>query len=142
MPYQQYEQSPVQQRPAPAPAPVPVPTQNLQEVVMDVPYYGSPEFQEAYQQAEAQGLESFMFGNKPYIVKRGNPTRQVRTVTTGQAPETILIQPDQEFQHYPDSVSYGPAQGINRVSPLNYGVTGNPRVETTTANKIRGIINQ
>lgn len=109
---------------------------------MDVPYYGSPEFQEAYQQAEAQGLESFMFGNKSYLVERGNPTRQVRTVTTGQAPETILVQPNQEFQHYPDSVSYGPAQGINRVSPLNYGVTGNPRVETTTANKIREIINQ
>lgn len=142
MPYQQYEQSPVQQRPAPAPAPVPAPAQNLQEVIMDVPYYGSPEFQQAYQQAESQGLESFMFGNKPYIVKQGNPARQVRTVTPGNTPVTIISQPDQEFQQYPDSVSYGPAQGINRVSPLNYSVTGNPRVETTTANKIRGIINR
>lgn len=142
MPYQQYEQSPVQQRPAPAPAPVPAPAQNLQEVIMDVPYYGSPEFQQAYQQAESQGLESFMFGNKPYIVKQGNPARQVRTVTPGNTPITIISQPDQEFQQYPDSVSYGPAQGINRVSPLNYSVTGNPRVETTTANKIRGIINR
>ena len=140
MPYQQYEQSPVQQRPAPEPAPAPV--QNLQEVVMDVPYYGSPEFQRAYEQAESQGLESFTFGNQSFIVKRGNPTRQVRTVTPGNTPTTILIQPDQEFQQYPDSVSYGPAQGINRVSNLNYGVTGNPRVETTTVNKIREIINK
>ena len=130
MPYQQ--STPDQQK------------QPLQEIVLDVPYYGSPEFQEAYGQAEKQGLESFNFGGNPYTVQRGNPSKQIRTVTTGNVPKEIMDYPDYKIQHYPDSISVGAGKGVNNnyIRDLNYGVSGVPTEETTTLNKLKNIINK
>lgn len=118
--------------------------ERLQEVVLDVPYYGSPAFREAYGNAEKEGLSKFNFGGSSYEVKPGSPSKQIRTVTAGNVPDNVMDYPDYRFSHFPDSVSVGAGKGSsnNYVRDLNYGVSGVPAEETVSINKLTDIINK
>ena len=133
-PQEAAEYTPVPFRPRPASKPA------LQEVNFSAPFYGSPEFQQAYAEAERQGLSEFNFGNSPYKVERGANYRQGRTVSPQGVNPNIVNSPNSRFTHFPDSTSYSGVvnnPSSTQVNTLNYGVTGNPRIDTTSINNLR-----
>lgn len=91
-----------------------------------MPYLGSPEFQETFQQNADAGNKSFTYGGKEIVVEYGNPSVNVRTESTRGIPQEVLSNDSLKFWNDPNthSVTYNidqnnlPEEGISNIGEM------------------------